>query len=424
MFAIHGHMPGYILIAFMAMLPWASIAAAQQRVPLTLAEAESLASTDEPGQAALLAQAAAAREQAVAAGQLPDPTMRVGLANYPIDGGRFSTEGMTQAQLGIRQAFPRGRALGTERLQARADGYGHSARARGRDVLTAVRRTWLDVYYAQKARALVSESRPFFADLVTVTRSMYSVGKKSQHDVLRAELELSRLDDRVIETELALANAQAALSRWLGTEAYRPVAVKLPAWNTLPLLSELRAGLATHPLVEAAGADIEEKRAAVEIAKENKKPGWAVDLGYGYREGFLPDGTPRSDFVSLSVTVDLPFFAANRQDRKLTAALGERSAATKTQIELELRLQSELDSEYVRWNDLSRRLELYETQILEQSERRAQAALLAYQSDAGDFTDVMRGHIDDLNTRLEHIRLQVERAQSYAVLANLGGLDR
>jgi outer membrane protein TolC len=424
MFVSHGRVPVYIVFAFTALLPWISHAAAQHRVPLTLAEAEQLAAADEPGQAALVARAAAMEEQAVAAGQLPDPTMRVGVANYPISGGGFSTEGMTQAQLGIRQAFPRGRSLGTERMQARAASYSHSADARGRDVLTAVRRAWLDVYFAQQARALVNESRPFFADLVTITRSLYSVGRKSQHDVLRAELELSRLDDRVIETDRAVAEAQAALSRWLGPDAYRPVALKLPGWADVPQLDDLHARLATHPRLEAASADIDEKRAAVELARENKKPGWALDLGYGYRDGFLPDGTPRSDFVSLSVSVDLPFFAANRQDRKLTAALGERTAATRMQAELGARLQSELDAEYARWRDLTRRLELYESRILEQSQGRAQAALLAYQSDAGDFADVMRGRIDDLNTRLEHIRLQVERAQSYAVLANLGGLER
>ena len=69
------------------------------------------------------------------------------------------------------------------------------------------------------------------------------------------------------------------------------------------------------------------------------------------------------------------------------------------------------------------RLVLYETQILEQSNGQAQAALLAYQSDTGDFSDVMRGYIDDLNTRIEHVRLQVQRAQSRVALANLGGLE-
>ena len=58
------------------------------------------------------------------------------------------------------------------------------------------------------------------------------------------------------------------------------------------------------------------------------------------------------------------------------------------------------------------------------SDGQAQAALLTYQSDAGDFADVMRSHIDDLNTRLDHIRLQVERAKSYAALANLGGIEQ
>ncbi|MDH5454445.1 MAG: TolC family protein [Gammaproteobacteria bacterium] len=421
----HGRAPAYIAVfVVMASLPWPSIVAAQQRVPLTIAEAEDLALAGEPGQMALLAQSGATREQAVAAGALPDPVLRVGLANYPVSGGGFSAEGMTQAQLGLRQSFPRGRAQGAEQLRARADAMSESASARGRDVLAAARIAWLDAYYAQQALDLVSESRPFFADLVSVTRSMYAVGRKTQHDVLRAELELSRLDVRLMETKQARAEAQAALSRWLGQDAYRPLAMKLPAWDALPSLEDLRAGLEEHPAISAASAEISAREAAVRIAEEQKKPGWALDVGYGYRDGFLPDGSSRSDFVSLSVSVDLPFFSENRQDRKLAAALGNRSAALQSRAELLARLRSELDIEYARWTDLSRRLELYESQILGQSADQAQAALLAYQSDTGDFADVMRGYIDDLNTRLERIRLQVKRLQSYATLANLGGMEQ
>jgi outer membrane protein TolC len=364
------------------------------------------------------------QEAAVAAGQLPDPTLRIGLANYPISDGSFSTEGMTQAQLGFRQSFPRARVQGREQKHAQAEVFSERASARSRDVVAAVRVAWLEVYLSQQARTLVSESRPFFADLVTVTRSMYAVGRKTQHDVLRAELELSRLDDRLIQTERAMAEAQASLSRWLGQDAYRPVAMKFPLWGPPPSLEVLRGGVATHPSIEAAGAEIAAQSAAVQIAEENKKPGWALDVGYGFRDGFQPDGSPRSDFVSVSVSVDLPFFGKNRQDRDLAAALGNRRAAVRSQAALAARLGSELDAEHARWTDLTRRLTLYEKQILGHSKGQAQAALLAYQSDTGDFADVMRGYIDDLNTRLEHIRLQVERAQSYASLANLGGLEQ
>ena len=419
-----GPVPVYIaILAFTAAVLWTPFAMAQQRVPLTIAEAEDIARGGEPGQRALIARAEATQEQAVAAGSLPDPVLRVGLANYPINGGSFSTEGMTQAQLGLRQSFPRARAQATARFRAEAESFSQGAAARGRDVLSAVRIAWLETYYSQQAWVLVSESRPFFADLVTITRSMYAVGRKTQHDVLRAELELSRLDDRLIETERARSEAQARLSRWLGEDAYRPVAMKLPDWAAPPSLETLKAGLDSHPSLAAARAGVTAQQAAVEIAEENKKPGWALDLGYGFRDGFLPDGSPRSDFVSLSVSVDLPFFARNRQDRKLAAALGSRRAAIASEAELAARLSSELDAEYARWTDLTRRLELYETQILDQSKGQAQAALLAYQSDAGDFSDVMRGFIDDLNTRIEHVRLQVQRAQSHAVLANLGGLE-
>ena len=76
----------------------------------------------------------------------------------------------------------------------------------------------------------------------------------------------------------------------------------------------------------------------------------------------------------------------------------------------------------MRWQEINRRLALFESRIIIQTRDQAEAALAAYQSDAGDFADVMRGYIDSLNARLEVIRLRAERAKSYAVLANLGGI--
>jgi outer membrane protein TolC len=399
---------------------------AQGRAPLTLMEAEDRALEQEPGQAVFRARAEALEEQAVAAGQLPDPTLSVGLANFPIESGGFTTEGMTQGQLGLRQSFPSGktRAVSTRQFQSLAAELSGNADARGRDVLMSVRSAWFEVNYWEQAHSIVSESRPFFSDLATVTRSLYSVGKKNQQDVLRAELELSRLDDRLIDINRQRAQARAALSEWVGGESGRPVASRLPAWEQVPAPEVLRAELQNHPALQAADARIDARRAGIDLANEKYKPGWALDLGYGYRDGSLPNGTPRSDFVSLSVTVDLPLFRKNRQDRGLAAALSERRAADESKEQLLRRLTSQLDAEYARWQDLSRRVDLYERLILTQAEEHANAALAAYQSQAGDFADVMRGFIDDLNTRLEHIRLQIERAQSYAVLANLGGLPR
>jgi len=418
-----------LLLACLAFLASANVtvaAFAQPDIALTLAEAEEIALQSEPGQVAYFAQAQALSDQSVVAGQLADPKLRLGLANFPIESGGFATEGMTQMQLGIRQSFPAGRtrALRTSQYQSQANEMLENANLRSRDVRTQVRDAWLETYFWREAIGLLKESQPFFEDLVTITRSLYAVGNKDQQDVLRAELELSRLQDRLIEADRNLGQVRARLSRWIGFDANRNLAKQLPEWDQLPTLEKLKSALVRHPSLSAASARIATQRAGINLAKESYKPGWALDLGYGYREGTLTNGNPRSDFVSVAVTFDIPLFRKNRQDRSLAAAHSQRDAAVASKDELLRRLVSELESEFTRWQDLSRRIALYERLILVQAHDQSNAALAAYQSEASDFADAMRGYVDDLDVQLDYVRLQVERAQSYAVIANLGGLDR
>ena len=416
--------PHLALLAAALAVFLAGTAEARPDIPLSLAEAEDLALAAEPGRVALEARAAALDERAVVAAALPEPTLRLGVNNFPLESGGFSTEGMTQAAVTYRQAFPAGRtrSLGAEKFGLLSDELGATAAARARSVRTAAQTAWLEMYFLGRADALIRESRPFFADLAEITRSLYAVGRKTQQDVLRAELELSRLDDRLIDIERQRARARSALAEWIGNEAHRPLAPNFPDWSSLPPLEALQQGLAAHPALRAADAQIDASKTAVQIADERSKPAWALDVGYGYRQGNLPGGEPRSDMVTIGVTVGLPFFRSRSVDSELTAALHERSAAQAARLRLERELERQLRAEYAQWQELTRRLELYEARILDQSEDQAEAALLAYRSDAGDFADVMRAYIGYLNTRIEHKRLRVDRAKSYAMLANLGGL--
>jgi outer membrane protein TolC len=332
---------------------------------------------------------------------------------------------MTQAQLGLRQSFPAGRTLTVrnERFRHMAAEMNEQADARRRDVLQAVRIAWLNVFFWTEAGKIVSESRPYFKDLVEVTRAMYSVGRRDQQDLLRAELELSRLEDRLIEIRRQHASAQASLGEWVGAAAARPLAPQTPSRDPLPDLEVLRAGLAHHPLVEAAGARVDAGGSGIELARQQYRPGWDLDVGYGYREGELPDGDSRPDMFSVSVTLDLPLFRRNRQDQMVKAAVSDRAAAEASRDELLRRLAGDLEAEYAHFRELDRRVALYDERILTQAAGQSQAALAAYQSDAADFADVMRGYIDALDARLERERLSVLRAQTRARLANLGGLD-
>ena len=403
---------------------WLALGATANAEPLTLAEAERLALVDEPGVAALLEQAAASEQLAVAAGQLPDPQVRFGAANLPLEGGDFRTEGMSQAQLAVRQVFPPSSTRTAARHQQHTQAGHRRAQAseRAAEVLLALRKAWLGTYQEASSRQLVLDAQTLFANLVTVARSLYGVGTQSQQDLLDAELELSQLQARLIAAEEREAEARAKIERWIAAAASRPLAA-LPDWPPPPPLDRLRAALAEHPAMIAADAEIELGEAGVALAKSRFRPNWTLDASYGYRDGGLADSSSRSDFFTVSASISAPLFAANRQHRGLRAAQSQRRGAEAKRDALRRRLESDLVRAHRRWQHLGRRLALFEDVVLVQADANAKASLEAYRSEAGVFADVIRRYVNDLEVRLEHVRLAAERHRSHAELAYLGGFD-
>ena len=404
----------------------AGLAAATYAAPLTLTEAERLALCAEPGVVALLEQAVVHDERAVAAGALPDPQIHFGAANLPIEGGGFRTEPMTQARVGVRQSFPPAgaRTAATDRERTLAAARRAESEARRRSVLLGVRAAWLDAFLAARSAQLVRDARTPFAELATVTRSLYTVGDKDQQDVLRAELARNQLEVRLVGIEQDQVEAGAALRRWIGDAAERPVAAELPPWSPPPPLDALRAALAAHPELAAAAHTIAQEEAAVALARTRHRPQWTVDVAYGYRDGAMPDGASRSDVLSVTATLSAPMFQVNRHAAAVRAAERGRDAAQALRDESQRRLAATLLREHGRWVQLGRRLALQTDPVLSLAAANAEAALAAYRSDAADFADVMRSHIDDLEARLAHVRLRVARKRSHAELAYLGGFAR
>jgi outer membrane protein TolC len=281
-----------VVLALLAGVPFARA----QEPPLTIDETEALVIDAEPGRAAIEARSAAAEHRSAAAGSLPDTQFRLGLNNFPVESGGFTTEGMSHVLVGLRQSIPPGqsRKINARRFRTQALALREGAEARGREAVAQARIAWLESYYWQHATALVTETRPFFEDLADVSRSLYALGRKTQQDVLRAELELGRLDDRLIDIARQREQSRVWLAQWVGDEAQRPVASALPSWDDLPGLERLREQLLLHPELKAADARIATFEAGADLARERFKPGWAVDLGYSYRDGYLPDGRPRA----------------------------------------------------------------------------------------------------------------------------------
>lgn len=395
--------------------------------PLSLAEAERLALAYDRQAGAYEAGALARREQAVAAAQLPDPSLKLGVGNLSVDSFDRSDTPMTQLQVGVQQRFPPGRslALAGERQQRLAAGLDARAEAYRRELLRELRRTYLEVWYQGRAGHILDETYRTFEDLVDITRAHYGAGRSNQQDVLRAEVELGLLDDRRDRVRTQLETARAELARLVGTQAaQRPLVAAFPELAALPSTDTMQRALVRHPRLQGMRQRIEAGRIGVAAAREQYKPGWSLDLTYGERTGREADGSRRSDLVSAMVMVDLPLFTDKRQDRELAARQYELNAVEFEREELRRELAQQLEAVLAEWSRLRERVARYQARLLPESRRHAEASLKAYQSGVSDFTALMRARLIELDTRLTALRLRTDLAQTVARLRYLVGEEQ
>ena len=398
-----------------------SIATTATAAPLSLAEAERLALEADPTIEATVARSEALREDAVADGQLPDPRMRIGLNNVPIDSFDLSQEPMTQLSFGLQQAIPRGDTLEFKQRRTEWLANAQSARARAerKRVQREVREKYLEVVYQVRAGEIVRASRKLFEQLVDVTRYQFAAGRVTQQDVLRAQVELSRLDDRETRIRNQEEAQRANLETWIGAAAWQPLSPVLPRLPALPPRDVIAASLDRHPLIRFRAAIEESNRQGVQIAREQYKPGWNVGIEYRKRFGENPSGTARADMLAAMVTFDLPFFTGQRQDRRLNASLRKAAAAGFDKADVKRQLEAMLSREYANWNRLGERQTLYETRLVREAEANAEAALKAYQSGLTEFTTLMRARLTELDVRLAEMRVWTDRARAQARLLYL-----
>jgi outer membrane protein TolC len=408
-----------------ALMSVASYAVCSENGPssLSLTEAVSQALARDPWLESSQLRQQALLDEAEASGSLPDPTLSLMAGNLPVDSFDLDQEPMTQLSVGLSQMFPRGDTLSLAKQKRQQLALEHpllreDRRAKAKAIVS---RLWLDAFNAQESIRLIERDRALFEHLVDAARAGYSaaVAGAQQQDVIRAQLELTRLEDRLTVLKRRREAAQRRLSEWVGAPARRDMTALLPLQapdrpvSTGDSDQARYESVRNHPQLLALDVRIDATETDVELARQRYKPEWGLSARYGYRHED-PQGRSRADLFSVGITFDLPLFTAARQDKQVSASLN-RAGAMKTDRELVVRrLVAELETATVDLARLDQRHELYTDQLLPQMAEQAKAALAAYNNDDGDFAEAVRARIAELNARIESLDIAVARQKTIA----------
>ena len=403
---------GFCACATAADLP---LARSEQLVAgsLTQDQAVALALVSQPQLAAGTAAVQALRENAVAAGELPDPRLSFGLQSLPLDTLNFTSIDMTQAMLGVSQTLPGGdkRALNRSRVTREADLGNADLAVTRRRIEREVRLAWLDLWLPTQAIGWLHRIGGEYEAKIEWGEVAYRAGKLGRDEILQWRALRETVRDR--ESELRLARARAQLQRWLGKSAQDEPAPDLPppadlGGNPADLIER-------HPELLREQRSVELARADVALAQEAYKPDWNLSLAYGARGGGRPD------LVSFQVDVDLPVFSAKRQDRRLAARLAEVNQAAEQQEDKHRMLRADLDTALAERQLATERMRRFDQDILPLQDSAEAAALAEYRSGKGAWSRVLDARRELLETRLQWLAQRAAGARADVQLRYLIG---
>jgi cobalt-zinc-cadmium efflux system outer membrane protein len=350
----------------------------------------------------------AARDSAVASGQLPDPVLAGGLTDLTVTGSdRFTLRDETDTQLmiGIRQQFPGGDKRRLRSLRGERDTERQEAELveQRRMIRREAGLAWLDVWKAVEAQSIVKASEREAQQQREALDIAYRSGRGQQADLLASQVSLELLADQRLGLEQEEWHARNELRRWIGDDADRLICPDLPALAA-PDLPALLAQLEHHPHVAAQARAVEVAQADLDLAKQDYKPDWSVQLGYGHRPAF-------ADYASLTFEIGLPFFTRDRQDRGVSARVAELDAADQMKQDWLRQHRAAIQLNADDWRRLEQRIARYDDVILPQASRRSESALASYGAGSGSLLSILDARRSLQDIRMQRLELLVDLAR-------------
>lgn len=412
------------LATALAVLIWVGAASAQQQqqqppvaspiqtgvAPLKLQSLIEEAAEQNPEVAAMRRRFDMMRARIPQAKALPDPTLSYGYAGnaaplppFDIQKGDPSSARM----LGFTQEipYPGKLALKGKMANVAAEAEYWEYEQTRLNIIAEVKDAYFDLYYLHKAVETTAKNRELLEKFSRITEASFSVGKGTQQDVLKAQVEISKLTETLLvfeqRREIAEARLNALLYRESGSAVGKPESIS-PRDFTHSLAELQQAALDNYPALRAQRRRIDREQYGVQLAKKDFYPDFTVGLTYFNRPG-LPE------MYAMNVGVKIPLYFRQKQRPAVAeataSAASERQRAENTTALVFYRIRDR----HLAATTAQRLVKLYGTTIIPQSTLSLESAIAGYEVGKVDFLTLL----DNLAT------LRTYELSYYEQLANV-----
>ncbi|HIG57185.1 MAG TPA: TolC family protein [Candidatus Handelsmanbacteria bacterium] len=379
------------------------------------------AQLNNPGLKAAFARWRAALERVAPARTLADPRLTYGYFVRQVQ----TRVGPQQARFALAQTLPwvgkldlKG-CIALQKAEVDRQRYELARRV----LVLRVKKAYYDYYYLQRSIAITEDNVQLLAYLEEVGHAHYRGGTGAHEAVLKAQVELGRLQDRLRGLRARRRPVTAKLNAALGRRVVAELAVpdSLPpvalASHETDWVARLKA---THPALEMARARARQTALAVELAGKNGYPDLTLGIDYvqtGVAPGVADSG---KDPLVAMVTINLPIWRTRYRAERRAAAASHRSALFASRDE-EDRLVVELELVRYNWREAQSRTVLYRDSLLPKAEQALHVAQRAFAAGRSDFLAVIDAQRALLEFQLSHERARTDEGLYAAEIEHLVG---
>jgi outer membrane protein TolC len=285
-------------------------------------------------------------------------------------------------------------------------------------VARQVKEAYFDLAYVDRGLATLQKDREALQGFEKVTEIRYAVGKAAQQDVLRAQLEVTRLAQRatLLTQQRRTLEAQLNTLRDFPVDApvARPVTVQPRALSyTQDQLQQ--AAEVNYPGLKQRRALVDQDRLSVDLARKETRPDFSVGYLFMQRNG-LPD------MYGITLSTSLPIFHHRKQDMAVAEAAANLAAAQEMQANELTSLRYQVRQDFLEVQATEQLLKLYSQGVKPQSSLTLESSINSYETGGVDFLSVLSNFGAVIDAELDYHLQVTNHEKALARLEEATGL--
>ena len=366
----------------------------------------------------------AARAATFAAPQmstLPDPqfTLQQFSVGSPRPFAGYTNSDFAYIGLGASQQFPYPGKLKLRGAVADRDADAVKAHVEVvlQDEIETLKTTYFHLAYLQQSLGILQQNAALLQQIEQQAEAHYSTGQGNQRDVLKAQLERTKILREISMHHQLVGEDQAVLKRILRRSQDssdiipEPLSATFLRYTASELLDKVKG---QNPNVQEDTTMIQRSQTAVDLAQKEFRPDFEVSYMY--------ENTDRKfrDYYMLSFSVNFP----RRKPRQAALAQAQVNVE-RAQQEQDAQVQAvlaEVQKQYVTIKASEERLLIYRDGLIPQAQATIQAGLTAYESSRTDFESLFSSYMDVLNLNLEYQQTLLDHETALAHIERLSGV--